>query len=110
MVRRHQRQQQAVQPATPVAQNGTLTYAAAPNAYGGATVTVVLHDDGGVENGGADTSEPQTFIIIVNSVIDALIDVKPGNGDEIDPIKLVPTECSRSRSIPAESTISTPDP
>jgi hypothetical protein len=72
-----------------IAPNGTLTYLAAPNAYGGAIVTVVLHDDGGGENGGADTSEPQTFIIIVNSVIDALIDVKPGNGDEIDPIKLV---------------------
>jgi hypothetical protein len=71
-----------------VAPNGTLTYAAAPNAYGGAIVTVVLHDDGGVENGGADSSEPQTFIIIANPVIDALIDVKPGNGDAIDPIKL----------------------
>ncbi len=66
--------------------DGTLTYTPAPNAYGGAIVTVVLHDSGGTENGGVDTSEPQTFIIMVNSVIDAVIDVKPGS--DVNPINL----------------------
>jgi hypothetical protein len=66
--------------------DGTLTYTPAPNAYGGAIVTVVLHDSGGTENGGVDTSAPQTFIIIVNSVIDAVIDVKPGS--DVNPINL----------------------
>ena len=71
-----------------VSPGGTLTYTPAPNAYGRAQVTVVLHDNGGTENGGADTSAPQTFMILVHPVIDGIIDVKPGNGDEIDPINL----------------------
>jgi VCBS repeat-containing protein len=49
---------------------GTLTYTSAPNANGTATVTVVLHDDGGTANGGVDTSPPQTFTITVAPVND----------------------------------------
>ncbi len=67
---------------------GTLTYTPAPDANGQSTVTVVLKDDGGTDNGGVDESELQTFIITVNSVVDAVIDVKPGNGDELDPVNL----------------------
>ena len=59
----------AVQPA--VAANGTLTYTPADDAFGTATVTVMIHDDGGTANGGDDTSGPQTFTIKVNSVNDA---------------------------------------
>ncbi|HEX8169722.1 MAG TPA: Ig-like domain-containing protein [Thermoanaerobaculia bacterium] len=59
----------SVQPA--VAPNGTLTYAAAPNAYGIAHVTVVAHDNGGTANGGSDTSAPQTSTISVSGVNDA---------------------------------------
>ena len=59
----------AVQPA--VAPNGTLTYSLTPNAFGTATVTVKIHDDGGVANSGVDTSAPQTFSITVNSVNNA---------------------------------------
>ncbi|MCU1347583.1 MAG: hypothetical protein JWO56_613, partial [Acidobacteria bacterium] len=59
----------AVQPA--VASDGTLTYTAAANAYGTATVTVVAHDDGGTANGGVDTSAPQTFTITITPVNDA---------------------------------------
>jgi len=59
----------AVQPA--VAANGTLTYTPAADAFGTATVTVMIHDDGGTANGGDDTSGPQTFMIKVNSVNDA---------------------------------------
>jgi len=46
---------------------GLLQYQPQANANGSATVTVVLHDDGG----GADTSAPQTFTITVSPVNDA---------------------------------------
>jgi hypothetical protein len=50
----------AVDPAT-----GTLTFTSAPGVYGTATITLVLHDDGGTANGGVDTSPAQTFEITV---------------------------------------------
>ena len=53
--------------------NGKLTYEAAPNANGSATVTVKARDDGGTLNGGADTSAEQTFTIDVRAVNDAPI-------------------------------------
>jgi VCBS repeat-containing protein len=59
----------SVQPS--VAADGTLTYTPAANAYGSATVTVKLHDDGGTANGGVDTSVPQTFTVTVTPVNDA---------------------------------------
>lgn len=54
-----------------VAANGTLTYTPAVNANGSATVSVFLTDNGGVANGGDDTSPTQTFTITVNAVNDA---------------------------------------
>jgi hypothetical protein len=51
--------------------SGNLTYTAATNASGTATVTVQLHDSGGTANGGVDTSNSQTFTITVNAVNDA---------------------------------------
>src|SRR4051812_10764504 len=59
----------SAQPA--VSANGTLTYTSAPNANGSATVTVVLHDDGGTANGGIDASAGQSFTIAVTPVNDA---------------------------------------
>jgi hypothetical protein len=59
----------SVQPS--VAADGTLTYTAAPDAFGTATVTVTAHDDGGTANGGVDTSAPQTFTITITPVNDA---------------------------------------
>jgi VCBS repeat-containing protein len=59
----------AVQPA--VSATGQLTYTAAPNANGSATITVKLHDDGGVANGGVDTSPEQTFTVTITAVNDA---------------------------------------
>ena len=50
----------AIDPAT-----GTLTFRSAPGAFGTATITFVLHDDGGIANGGVDTSAPQSFKITV---------------------------------------------
>ncbi|HEY2090520.1 MAG TPA: Ig-like domain-containing protein, partial [Thermoanaerobaculia bacterium] len=58
----------SVQPA--VASDGTLTYTAAANATGVATVTVAAHDDGGTANGGVDTSANQTFVITITAVND----------------------------------------
>ena len=55
-----------------VAADGTLTYTTAPNAIGSATITLTLSDDGGIANGGVDTSSPaQDFTITVNAVNDA---------------------------------------
>jgi uncharacterized repeat protein (TIGR01451 family) len=54
-----------------VSTSGTLTYTAAPNANGTATVSFTLHDDGGTGSGGADTSAPQSVTINVTPVNDA---------------------------------------
>lgn len=54
-----------------VASDGTLTYAPAADANGGATVTVRAVDDGGTANGGVDTSPSATFTITVTPVNDA---------------------------------------
>ncbi len=58
-----------MQPAIDAA--GNLSYTPTANAYGTATVTVLLHDDGGTANGGVDTSATQIFTIIVTPVNDA---------------------------------------
>ena len=59
----------SAQPAISTA--GTLTYTPAANAYGSATVTVKLYDNGGKEGtGAADTSAAQTFTITVNAAND----------------------------------------
>lgn len=50
--------------------DGTLSYATAADASGIATVTVTLKDNGGVANGGIDTSLPQTFTITVTPAND----------------------------------------
>ena len=50
-----------------IAANGTLTYTAAANANGVATVSVRLQDSGGTANGGQDTSAVQTFTITVTA-------------------------------------------
>jgi VCBS repeat-containing protein len=59
----------STQPA--ISASGQLTYTAAPNANGSATVTVKLHDNGGVADGGVDTSLEQTFTITITTVNDA---------------------------------------
>jgi YVTN family beta-propeller protein/VCBS repeat-containing protein len=58
----------SVQPA--VSSTGTLTYVPATNATGSASVSVQIHDDGGVASGGMDTSALQTFTITVSAVND----------------------------------------
>src|SRR5262249_13809675 len=49
-----------------VAQNGTLTYDLAPGASGAVTFDVRVQDNGGIANGGIDTSVPQTFTLSFN--------------------------------------------
>lgn len=49
-----------------VALDGTLTYTPAAGAFGVATVTVTLTDDGGTANGGQNASQPQTFTIEID--------------------------------------------
>jgi hypothetical protein len=50
---------------------GNLTFTPAPDAYGTATVSVVLRDNGGTEHGGADRSRPQTFTLSIAPANDA---------------------------------------
>lgn len=54
-----------------ISPTGELTFTPAANAFGEATITVVLKDDGGTQNGGSDTSPPQQFTITINPVNDA---------------------------------------
>jgi VCBS repeat-containing protein len=59
-----------------ISADGTLTYTPAPDAYGSATVTVTLKDNGGTANGGVDISAAQQFTITVTPVNDAPVAVK----------------------------------
>ncbi len=90
----------SVQPA--IAPDGTLTYTAAANASGVATVKVKLHDDGG----GDDTSAEQSFTITITAVADApTLNAPPASGNEGSNIPLaissalVDTDGSESLSI-----------
>lgn len=56
----------AVAPA--ISSNGTLTYTPRAGATGVVTVTAKIHDDGGTENGGVDTSAAQTFTITLTGL------------------------------------------
>ncbi len=54
-----------------VASNGTLTFTPAADANGLATITLDVQDNGGITNGGVDTSATQTFTIMITAVNDA---------------------------------------
>jgi hypothetical protein len=58
----------SAQPA--VASNGTLTFTPADDAFGAATVTLSLGDDGGTTGGGVNTSAPVELTITVSPVGD----------------------------------------
>ena len=62
-----------------VSPDGTLSYTPADDANGSATVTVYLTDDGGILNGGVDTTQSQTFTITVTAVNDAPSFTKGGD-------------------------------
>jgi hypothetical protein len=50
-----------------ISPRGTLAYTTSEIGVGTATVTVVLQDSGGTENGGQDSSAPQTFTIALTN-------------------------------------------
>ena len=64
--------------------DGTLTFTSEPDLFGNSTFDVVVQDDGGVFNGGQDTSEPQTFTITVEPVNDAPSFIGAGDVTEIE--------------------------
>jgi CSLREA domain-containing protein len=91
-----------------IAPNGTLSFTPAMNASGNATITVVLKDDGGTQNGGVDTSAPVSFTIIVTPVNDPpTIEVVAGgscsNGGSIGTINLVVNDVDNHPSVVAVS-------
>ena len=51
-----------------VTPDGALSFTPSPITSGSANVTVTLHDSGGTETGGQDTSAPQTFVITTRAV------------------------------------------
>ncbi|MBL0030600.1 MAG: hypothetical protein IPO95_16685 [Rhodanobacteraceae bacterium] len=59
----------SVQPA--VSLTGALSFTTAPNANGTANLSLRIQDNGGVTNGGVDTSTTQNFIITLTAVNDA---------------------------------------
>ncbi len=50
---------------------GNLGFTPAADAFGSATITVVLQDNGGTANGGVDSSGPVNFVITLDPVNDA---------------------------------------
>ncbi|MBK8038247.1 MAG: autotransporter-associated beta strand repeat-containing protein [Verrucomicrobiaceae bacterium] len=67
-----------VQPA--VSPAGVLTYTPAPGAFGSATVSVSVSDNGGTANGGVDTSPVQTFTInVLSMAVTQTSDSGPGS-------------------------------
>lgn len=86
---------------------GTLTYQAAANANGTATLSVTVTDNGGTTNGGSDTSTTLTFIITVTAVNDVpsfLIAANPAPSLEDAGLQIVPTFATNiSAGAPNES-------
>ncbi len=58
--------------------SGDLSFTPAADAWGTATVTATVQDDGGTALGGVDTSAPQTFLITVYQV-DEFLNVEAGS-------------------------------
>ena len=85
-----------------VAADGTLTFTPAADANGAATVTLTAVDDGGTQNGGIDTSAPQTFTITVNPVNDKPA-FTPGADQNV-------SEDAGPRTVPAGRRRSAPGP
>jgi uncharacterized protein YjbI with pentapeptide repeats len=79
---------------------GQLTYTSAPDANGTATVTVQVHDNGGVATGGVDTSAAQTFTITVTEVNDA--------PEATDDTKQMDEDCSATAATACVTPLSFP--
>lgn len=68
----------AVAPAVD-AVSGHLSFTPAADAFGTATVNVLLQDDGGTANGGVDSTSPVSFTLSVEAVNDPPVVVVPTN-------------------------------
>jgi hypothetical protein len=87
----------SVVPAQPGAKpTGKLTFKPMTGKTGIATVTVKLHDNGGTDNGGQDTSAAQTFTILVGPIT-VVFETKP-------PATMIPTTLRRLTSLDEEAT------
>jgi hypothetical protein len=89
-----------------VSSSGVLTYTPVAGATGTAAITLVLHDNGGTADGGADTSAPQTFNITVLPVNDAPSFVKGPDVSAFDnggPVTVSPWATAISAGPPDES-------
>ena len=86
---------------------GTLTYQPSANSSGTATFSITVTDDGGVANGGVDTSTTKTFIISVTPVNDAptfTINGNPPASPEDAGVQIVPAFATNiSAGAPNES-------
>ncbi len=85
-----------------VAADGTLTFTPAADANGAATVTLTAVDDGGTQNGGIDSSVPQTFTITVSPVNDKPA-FTPGADQNV-------SEDAGPRTVPGWATAISPGP
>ncbi len=60
-----------------IAANGTLTFTPTAGAFGVATVSVQIHDNGGIANGGVDTSAVQEFTITITTTANGAVLTDP---------------------------------
>ena len=67
-----------------VSSSGTLTFTPAASQVGSATVSVSIKDNGGIANGGDDTSAVQTFTISVTGVNDPPSFVKGADQTDLE--------------------------
>ncbi|HEX8169718.1 MAG TPA: Ig-like domain-containing protein [Thermoanaerobaculia bacterium] len=67
-----------------IAPDGTLTFTPAPNQNGSSNITVEMHDNGGTDDGGDDTSTPVTFQITLAPVNDAPSFNLPASAPAVD--------------------------
>lgn len=66
-----------------ISPDGILTFTPSAGMHGSAVVTVQAHDDGGIANGGQDTSSPQQFTISVNPIdVELRIDLRTDVGGQ----------------------------
>src|SRR5574341_569351 len=75
---------------------GERSSAPARDAFGSATVTVVLQDDGGTASGGVDTSVPQSFTLTVTPVNDAPVATADAYTVDEDSILTVAAQIGRA--------------
>ncbi|MEQ8822415.1 MAG: LamG-like jellyroll fold domain-containing protein, partial [Sumerlaeia bacterium] len=72
--------------------SGTLTFVLEAKRYGEVTFSVAVRDDDGMENGGVDLSESQTFRLVINPYVRNRVFTTSGDFDEGQRYRLPPIE------------------